>query len=1255
MMKYRYVLSFLICTFLFFIPFFWFKPGEMDLGGDSSRLYFYEPLQYLNSNSLYSISHSGLGGVSHNFFGIPFFLILACLKNIFSSQTYLIAFMHGTSLSAAFLFSYLSVKELLTEKERNNAKKTNWVIEISSIISGLYYIFAPVSTFIWSHMLLTDNLIFINPLIFYLVLKYIVTRNIKFIMIALIVTFIFAANFSYIGAPSFFSFFPLAMLFLILYIVLILHKPLPWKGIFLGIVLFFIVQAFHLLPQIESILTPGSPTNDSVFSEEAKIEGGMGYFKALAQSAKPSISLAGLQQLVPLKFFSFLYILFPFVIVLGFLWNKRRLMLLTGVFFIITFFFVTANITSIGLSFYTLLFHIPGFSMFRVFFGQWEWVYLFFYMLLLGESLSVVLVNIKKWQATTLVVFIGVFLFVTSWPFITGEMLQYSHWQSKNVSAIVDMDPQYEEMLEYIRKLPVDGKILSLPLTDPGYQVVKGENNAAYEGPSTITYIAGRNEFMGYVEFESFGTSFLQAAQRRDYPTIRGILLMLNVRYIYYNEDPYIYEKKFPGQPYIHVRNFLPDTQKGYKEFVKGIGAKEIKKIGKFHVLELSNEYYLPHIYAASKNVYWGDYLVNHHIPLSFYEDNKRVAFYDDEKILARLPKLFDDFYFKAQNRSTVYDFFKVKILPRFVTPTVSQKPSSFLYPLALIREKLELKRYKTYNDRFIDKSVYFIEKRVNELKKWSGEIKVLGNVKSITLLNNRWTEPKFWEIQKHKEYDSWEITLVRYERAVLDLIDILEKTSQSGYSVITNKVELRTDLIKHKDILRNAVREDSSKTTEEKKYLISLIEEMYLDIFKKLDLHLPEYGTIPYEVNLGFPNANYEVYLNKGDVKDFKISDIELVVDGKKLTQKNSKGTWIRFDDVKVKEKTSLPISLKLNNFPNIIDFSVWETLEKNKIGTDSASLNTTFSFLEDTSGLVREFSPLDPKSIYVISFDYKTFSNNFLVSVYEKGGAMNKFHLSKIYDEKIRSKNWKNFNTILLSGEDANAAFVQINKDQEDIPVTSSKLIKQIEIKNFKVNKIPDPKIFLKKSVSQKNVSVPQITFKKINPTKYKVIVRGSKNPYTFVLSEKFSSKWKVFYLSEKNNANTLRGVFSRLVGKLLSGFFNTYNIVISQEAEKNIMTSHFNGSLSEGGHANIFLGSNSFETFGQDPIAEETHLPVNGYANGWSIVPKDVENKENYELVIEMTSQKIFYGSLIVSLFGLLLVVFIFFFSIYKSIKR
>jgi len=214
------------------------------------------------------------------------------------------------------------------------------------------------------------------------------------------------------------------------------------------------------------------------------------------------------------------------------------------------------------------------------------------------------------------------------------------------------------------------------------------------------------------------------------------------------------------------------------------------------------------------------------------------------------------------------------------------------------------------------------------------------------------------------------------------------------------------------------------------------------------------------------------------------------------------------------------------------------------------------------------------------------------------------------------------------------------------------SSQNVKKIEIKNLSVIRIPNPQIILKKVIRSRETSMPQIIFTKINPTKYKVTIHGAKTPYALVLSEKFSSSWKLFLPNGVNEAKTLKGLISRIFGKIFAFILHVGNVSISLEASKRNLTSYFNDSVIEGMHENVFLDENSLETFGQDPIAEKAHLPVNGYANAWYITPKDVKGNTDYSLIVEMTSQKLFYVALLISIGGLLLLCFMFLKSLIRK---
>ena len=87
---------------------------------------------------------------------------------------------------------------------------------------------------------------------------------------------------------------------------------------------------------------------------------------------------------------------------------------------------------------------------------------------------------------------IGLVLILGAWPFINGSLVNKTHFQSNNVKIAMVMDPKYKETLAFIRSLPDDSKILTLPFTDPNYQVIHGTNSGAYVGVSTIGYLAGK-------------------------------------------------------------------------------------------------------------------------------------------------------------------------------------------------------------------------------------------------------------------------------------------------------------------------------------------------------------------------------------------------------------------------------------------------------------------------------------------------------------------------------------------------------------------------------------------------------------------------------------------------------------------------------------------------------------------------------------------------------------------------------------------
>src|SRR3990167_8322943 len=116
-------------------------------------------------------------------------------------------------------------------------------LEIAGILAGLFYTFSPSVGKTIQTALIVHNQVFLNPMVFYLLLRFLISQKNKYLWFALLTTLIFSPNFTLV-VPSVYAFFPLALIFLGLYVTFCLGKPFPLKKISGGIILFLGIHAF---------------------------------------------------------------------------------------------------------------------------------------------------------------------------------------------------------------------------------------------------------------------------------------------------------------------------------------------------------------------------------------------------------------------------------------------------------------------------------------------------------------------------------------------------------------------------------------------------------------------------------------------------------------------------------------------------------------------------------------------------------------------------------------------------------------------------------------------------------------------------------------------------------------------------------------------------------------------------------------------------------------------------------------------------
>lgn len=588
----------LISIAFIIIPFFWLKQGEMDLGGDTTRLYFYDPIAYLKNAGISIIAPDGIGVAFPTLHLLPYLLFIAGIKTIVQSPYLVITVFNILKLLGGFLAVYLIVLELLKITSLKKEKDEKDSSRFAAILAGLFYILSPLITGNWDKALIPHDQIVIHPLIFFLVFKFFVTNNAKYIWFALLVGLIFAPL---IYSPAFFAFYPFAIVFLILVLIMTKTNKASWKNILLSILFFVGLHAFHFLPQLASILDPGSFANTRIFDKASIIHEGVRYFIGVLPLAKVSANILFLSAN---QVFQFVSLLIPLSILLALIIIKRKqtIFLLTGVFFLLTLYLLSANITNIGVELYKQLFYIPGFSMFRNFIGQWTMVHVFFYTLLFGQGLKIIFNKFGKPVYTYGSFCLATLFILSSWQFLQGMQINKIHPESNNIHIPIQMDPQYEETLQYIKNISDESKILILPYSDAFNQVISGKDGGAYIGPSSISYLTGKKSFAGYqVMTASFSERLFALAREKDYEGIKRLMAYMNIKYIFYNSDKRIYDIDFPTSPYTYARQSLPITQKEYKAFVSKIAGKKVYEKGPYQIFSVEENKYLPLFYIAKK------------------------------------------------------------------------------------------------------------------------------------------------------------------------------------------------------------------------------------------------------------------------------------------------------------------------------------------------------------------------------------------------------------------------------------------------------------------------------------------------------------------------------------------------------------------------------------------------------------------------------------------------------------------------------
>lgn len=338
--------------------------------------------------------------------------------------------------------------------------------------------------------------------------------------------------------------------------------------------------------------------------------------------------------------------------------------------------------------------------------------------------------------------------------------------------------------------------------------------------------------------------------------------------------------------------------------------------------------------------------------------------------------------------------------------------------------------------------------------------------------------------------------------------------------------------------------------------------------------------------------SGKYEIYIPKSEVGIYENKDIENNLKLKisfhnneviATPEKSKYEDYIYFGAHQIDRDSSANIDLDIQDNENLISDENW--IEYSAFESTLDSLTITPQVLNMVGLRYKPIRNWEPNTEYIISFDYRFKSGKITYSVvetYEGPPNLEKDdytekHILLLESLNSTSKNnqkddkpWETYEKRFTTSDLSKNGYLFLSG-------STSETFADIQIKDIKIKRIINPLIVAvnRKDQDAQNLTKPQISYKKLSPTKYLVNVANVNSDYPLILSESFSKGWKVREKYRKEN---------------------TFSVV------KAFLTNKYTATAS--------------------------HKESNGFSNSWNIKQSDFENKQEYQMVIEFVPQALFY---------------------------
>lgn len=785
-----------------------------------------------------------------------------------------------------------------------------------------------------------------------------------------------------------------------------------------------------------------------------------------------------------------------------------------------------------------LLFNVPVFKLFRttstVIIGGVS----FFAFLL-----TIAIFNLsKKWKyLLPLILLINIIVFH---PIYLGFKLN-NYSGEDFVQKGISIPIEYFKMGKTLDDLKDDNKILSLPQTD------NYTSKTWYFGQSLINWITKKPLLFNLVNFRGKLENF--SSQESCF-----FSSMYNIGYVLQEKDgiqsdmtktsPFLGEKIIDNQ-YFNLIKVNPTCSFSHFYFPRDLiyfdgDANRFLNIAEFPDFNLNSSIFLAN---RGENLSSGQ-----------TAENKKMLELSNRILIERNP---DGVDLSVENKKYVRLDLNPKEAVGVYYPHVRIRPDSLLYPLVKLKEKYDERKNRITSRTFMDYSLFLAEKRISEIFRWG--------------INNSWSDS----------------VRDQYREQILRAIQLAKqlKDQREGFQIIIG--HLNTHRQKINDISRE-------KNWSRKKIMVwnKMFDNLRATFTQAGLYEAPLFNKFVYTINVPL-EGRYRFNLTN-DKSFSTVSGFQLILNGQNLASPSANAVSSRktidIGEYSLKASKNYQILASIDS-QNLIDPFSWkdykktrEKKEEEQTLTFNAPVQDDNQFPADRPILYQNINEWKPGDKYLIKMKYRSSNKSnlrLLISIRRK-----------IYDQQFGDWHDK-VDTIEENIGEGNEFVSTLTADNDSVGAT----IYLYEtgntsiVENITVNKLIIPKLslWLEKSKDKEKISPSNnISFIKINPSRYILHIDESTVPNLLTFSESFDRGWKA-YITETQKTKEQK---------------------------------------------NIFFDGNTFVTWGKTPIPENRHFLVNGYANGWFILPEDLAKKTSYDIIIDYYPQRLFYVGIIFTLLTL-----------------